>query len=265
MPMLSVNNIEVRYQGVVLVLRGITLEIEVGDMACILGANGAGKSTTLKSISGLLFPEEGKVTDGSIEYEGKRIENKKCEELVPLGIVLVPEGRRPLEHLTVEENLLAGALYRKDMSAVKRDLDRVYYYYPRLKELKNATAGYCSGGELQMSVIGRALMAHPKLMLVDEASMGLSPMLVREIYEILKRLHEEENITMIVVEQNARAALEFCNYGYVMENGRVVLDGAASKLRDNEDVQEFYMGLSEVGKKSYKEVKHYKRRKRWLG
>lgn len=263
--MLVVNNVEVRCQGVILVLRGVTLEIEEGQMVCLLGANGAGKSTTLKTISGLLYPEEGAVTDGSIEFEGKRIDGKHCEEIVPMGIVLVPEGRKVLDHLTVEENLLAGALYRSDMEGIKRDLDRVYYYFPRLKELKQATAGYCSGGELQMMVVGRGLMAHPKLMLLDEASLGLAPLLVKEIYKIIKRLNAEEKITLLIVEQNARAALEFCDYGYVMENGRVVLDGAADKLRDNEDVREFYMGLAEVGKKSYHEVKHYRRRKRWLG
>ncbi|MEW6034180.1 MAG: ABC transporter ATP-binding protein [Chloroflexota bacterium] len=263
--MLQVNNVEVRYQGVILVLRGVTLEIDQGHMVCLLGANGAGKSTTLKAISGLLYTEEGEVTDGSITFEGERIDHKHCQEIVARGIVLVPEGRKVLEHLTVEENLLAGALYRKDMDGIKNDLEKVYHYFPRLKELRQHTSGYCSGGELQMMVVGRGLMGHPKLMLLDEASMGLAPFLVREIYEIIRRLNAEERITMLVVEQNARAALEFCDYGYVMENGRVVMDGPAAKLRDNEDVKEFYMGLTEVGRKSYREVKHYRRRKRWLG
>ncbi|MDP7469408.1 MAG: ABC transporter ATP-binding protein, partial [Dehalococcoidia bacterium] len=233
---------------------------------CLLGANGAGKTTTLKAVSGLLHTELGEVTDGYIEFDGKRIDRLGPEQVTRLGIVQVMEGRRTLEHLTVEENLRAGALIHKSGSGEKRDIDMVYDYFPRLKDYRNSTAGYLSGGEQQMVVIGRAMMAHPKLMLLDEPSLGLSPILVREIFEIVQRINQEEKTALLLVEQNARAALSIGTYGYVMENGRVVLDGSAASLRDNEDVKEFYLGLSEVGQqKSYKDVKHYKRRKRWLG
>jgi len=264
--MLRLNNVEVKYSDVILVLRGVTIELEPGGFVCLLGANGAGKTTTLKAISGLLHVELGEVTDGFIEFEGKRIDKLGPEEITRMGIVQVMEGRRVLEHLTVEENLLAGALIRKDVTNIKRDLDMVYDYFPRLKDLRHQTSGYVSGGEQQMMVIGRALMSHPKVMLLDEPSLGLSPILVREIFEIVKRINEEEKTAILLVEQNARIALEIARYGYVMENGRVVLDGPAAKLKENEDIKEFYLGLSELGeRKSYREVKHYKRRKRWLG
>ena len=264
--MLQVNTIEVVYMDVILVLRGVSLEVPDGTIVCLLGANGAGKTTTLKAISGLLYTEEGEVTDGSIEFDGRRIDKRGPEEIVKLGIAQVMEGRRVLEHLTVEENFRAGAHTRSDIAEVKRDLDMVYHYFPKLKDLRHATSGYCSGGEQQMLVVGRALMSHPKLMLLDEPSLGLSPVLVEEIFEIVKRINAEEKTSILLVEQNALAALDIAEYGYVMENGRVVLDGPADKLKDNEDIKEFYLGLSEVGqKKSYREVKHYKRRKRWLG
>jgi branched-chain amino acid transport system ATP-binding protein len=263
---LRLNNVEVKYSDVILVLRGVALEVPDGQIVCLLGANGAGKTTTLKAISGLLHSELGEVTDGYIEFNGKRIDRLGPEDITRMGIVQVMEGRHTCEHLTVEENLRAGALIHKDGSSEKRDLDMVYDYFPRLRDYRNATAGYLSGGEQQMVVIGRALMAHPKLMLLDEPSLGLSPILVREIFEIIRRINEEEKTSMLLVEQNARAALAIGTYGYVMESGRVVLDGSAAALRENEDVKEFYLGLSEVGqRKSYREVKHYKRRKRWLG
>ena len=264
--MLRLNNVEVKYSDVILVLRGVTLEVPDGQIVCLLGANGAGKTTTLKAVSGLLHSELGEVTDGHIELNGKRIDRLGPEDITRMGIVQVMEGRRTCEHLTVEENLLAGALIHKNGGSIKRDLDTVYAYFPRLKEYRHATAGYLSGGEQQMVVIGRGMMAHPKVMLLDEPSLGLSPILVREIFEIIQRINQEEKTSMLLVEQNARAALAIGTYGYVIENGRVVLDGTAAALRDNEDVKEFYLGLSEVGKqKSYREVKHYKRRKRWLG
>jgi branched-chain amino acid transport system ATP-binding protein len=263
--MLRLNNIEVKYHDVILVLRGVTLELPPAGIICLLGANGAGKTTTLKAISGLLHAEVGRVTDGSIEFDGKRIDKLGPEEITRMGIIQVMEGRRVLEHLTVEENLLAGSLIRGGGASIKRDLEMVYDYFPRLKDVRRSISGYCSGGEQQMMVIGRGLMAHPKVMLLDEPSLGLGPMLVREIFEIIKRINEEEKTSILLVEQNARMALSIAHYGYVLENGRVVLDGPADKLRDNEDVKEFYLGLSEVGqRKSYKEVKHYKRRKRWL-
>lgn len=265
--MLTLNNVEVKYINVILVLRGVSLELGEGGFICLLGANGAGKTTTLKAISGLLGTEEGKVSDGFVEFDGVRIDNKYPQEIARMGIVQVMEGRRIAEHLTVDENIKAGALVcRGDGGQLKRDLEAVYNYFPRLKEMQNATAGYCSGGEQQMMVTGRALMAHPKVVLLDEPSLGLSPVLVDEIAGIIKRINEEERIAILLVEQNARIALELASYGYVMENGRVVLDGPSDRLRDNEDVREFYLGLSEVGqKRSYREVKHYKRRKRWLG
>jgi len=264
--MLEVNNIEVTYHDVILVLRGVSLEVPDGGIISLLGANGAGKTTTLKAISGLLYTEVGKVTEGSIYFDGKRIDKLGTEEIVKLRITQVMEGRRVLEHLTVEENLRVGAHTRSDSAGVKRDLDMVYDYFPQLKAVRNATAGYCSGGEQQMMVIGRSLMVSPKLMLLDEPSLGLGPVLVKEIFDIVRRINAEEKTSILIVEQNARAALAVAQYGYVMENGRVVLDGPAESLRDNEDIREFYLGLSRVGeRKSYREVKHYKRRKRWLG
>jgi branched-chain amino acid transport system ATP-binding protein len=264
--MLRLNSIEVIYSDVILVLKGVSLEVLPGKIVALLGANGAGKTTTLKAISGILRTEEGEVTDGSIEFEGRRIDRLDPEEIVRLGIVQVMEGHRLFEHLTVEENLRVGAYARGDGAAVQRDLRTVYQYFPRLQELSPRTSGYLSGGERQMLVMGRGLMARPKVMLLDEPSLGLSPVLAKEIFRIVRRINEEEKTSILLVEQNAVAALSVAEYGYVMENGKVVLDGPTSKLKDNEDIKEFYLGLSGVGqRKSYREVKHYKRRKRWLG
>ena len=262
--MLKLNNIEVAYLNVIRVLHGVSLNVADGSIVALLGANGAGKSTTLKAISGLLHVEEGDVTDGSIQWNGERIDKKSAEEIGKLGIIQALEGRRVFGHLSAEENLLVGAYYRQ-RRAVKQDLDMVYDYFPRLRELRHNTAGYLSGGEQQMLVIGRAMMAAPKLMMLDEPSLGLAPLLVEEIYNIIKRFNTEQKTSVLLVEQNVRIALSIAHYGYVMENGRIVLDGTADFMRNNEDVKEFYMGLSAVGvKKSYREVKHYKRRKRWL-
>ena len=263
--MLQVNNIEVVYINVIQVLRGVSLGVGDGKIVALLGANGAGKTTTLKAVSGMLRTEEGEVTDGSIDFDGKRIDKYGPEDVAAMGISQVMEGRRVLEHLSVEENLYIGAYRRKDRAGVKKDIEMVFDYFPQIKRLRHQMSGYLSGGEQQMLVIGRALMARPKLMLLDEPSLGLAPLLVQEIYEIIERINTEQKMAILLVEQNARAALGISDYGYVMENGRVVLEGLAEKLKDNEDVQEFYMGLSTVGsKKSYREVKHYRRRKRWL-
>lgn len=263
--MLKLNNIEVCYLNVIRVLRGVSMNVEDGSIVALLGANGAGKSTTLKAISGLLRAEEGEVTDGSIEWSGERIDKKSGEEIGKLGIIQALEGRRVFGHLNTEENLLVGAFHRRDSRAVRHDIEMVYHYFPRLKGLRHNTAGYLSGGEQQMLVIGRAMMASPKLMMLDEPSLGLAPMLVGEIYEIIQRFNTERKTSVLLVEQNVRVALSIAHYGYVMENGRIVLDGTADFLKNNEDVKEFYMGLSAMGtKKSYREVKHYKRRKRWL-
>ncbi len=263
--MLVLNNIEVIYNQVILVLKGVSLEVPDGDIRALLGANGAGKTTTLKAISGLLKEEDGEVTDGSIEFNGERIDKKSAEDIVRMGIFQVMEGRRVFEHLTVEENLRAGAYTRRDKRNVRQDMEMVYSYFPRLKELRHRVAGYLSGGEQQMLAIGRALMARPKLMLLDEPSLGLAPLLVKEIFEIIQRINKEEGVGILIVEQNAMAALNIASYGYIMENGRIVMDGPADKLKENPDVKEFYLGLTEVGKKkSFREVKHYKRRKRWL-
>jgi branched-chain amino acid transport system ATP-binding protein len=263
--MLQVNTIEVVYMKVIQVLRGVSLEVGDGRIIALLGANGAGKTTTLKAVSGMLRTEEGEVTDGSIDFNGKRIDRSGPEDVATLGISQVMEGRRVLEHLSVEENLHVGAYRRKDRAGVKKDIEMVFDWFPKIKQLRRQMSGYLSGGEQQMLVIGRALMARPKLMLLDEPSLGLAPLLVQEIYEIIERINTEQKMAILLVEQNARAALGISDYGYVMENGRVVLEGAAEKLKDNEDVQEFYMGLSTVGtKKSYRDIKHYRRRKRWL-
>jgi branched-chain amino acid transport system ATP-binding protein len=263
--MLIVNNIEVVYSNIVQVLKGVSLEIGDQSMVGLLGANGAGKSTTLKAISGLLKTELGKVTRGNIQFDGMRIERKGPEDIVRLGIVQVIEGRIPFDQLTVEENLRTGASTRKDTSDVKRDLEIIYNYFPTLKPLRHQRSGFLSGGELQMLVVGRGLMARPKLMLIDEPSLGLAPVLVIELFSIMRRINEDEGNSFLIVEQNARSALSSVDYGYVMEGGRIVLDGPAEKLRDNEDIKEFYLGLTAVGqKKSYRDVKHYKRRKRWL-
>lgn len=263
--MLSLNNIEVVYSDVILVLRGVSLEVGEGQTAALLGANGAGKSTALKAISGLLRTELGEVTRGSIEFNGQRIDRMWPEDIVRRGIIQVIEGRRLFQHLTVEENLLAGALAVR-AADTRRDLDMVYGYFPRLKDLRRRVSGYLSGGEQQMLVIGRALMGHPRLMLLDEPSLGLAPLLVQEIFQVVRRINQEEGTSILLVEQNARMALNVVDYGYVMENGRIVLDGPADQLRENEDIKEFYLGLTQLGeRKSYRDVKHYKRRKRWLG
>jgi branched-chain amino acid transport system ATP-binding protein len=266
MALLELSNVEVKYMDVILVLRGVSCAVEEGSVVALLGANGAGKSTTLKAISGLLKTEGGKVTDGSIVYKGEKIHNGNPEDIARKGIIQVLEGRRVLEHLTVEENLRAGAYVAGNGARLKEDLDRIYDYFPKLKELRNQTSGYLSGGEQQMLVVGRGLMSHPTLMLLDEASLGLAPLLVQEIFQILKRINEEEKVSLLLVEQNARAALGLAKHGYVMETGRIVLDDAAENLINNADVREFYMGLSAVGEaKSYRDLKHYKRRKRWMG
>jgi branched-chain amino acid transport system ATP-binding protein len=262
--MLTLNNIEVAYLNVIRVLHGVSLKVEDGSIVALLGANGAGKSTTLKAVSGLLHVEEGEVTDGSIEWNGQRIDKYSAEEIGKLGIIQALEGRRVFEHLTVEENLLVGAFQRTDHK-IKQDIEMVYTYFPRLKDLRHHIAGYLSGGEQQMLVIGRAMMARPNLMMLDEPSLGLAPLMVEEIFAIIKRFNTESKTSVLLVEQNVRIALTIASYGYVMENGRVVLDGTADFLKNNEDVKEFYIGLSAMGtKKSYREVKHYKRRKRWL-
>jgi len=263
--MLRVNNIEVVYINVIQVLRGVSLEVGDGRIVALLGANGAGKTTTLRAISGMLKTEEGEVTDGSIDFDGKRIDRCGPEEIAAMGISQAMEGRRVLEHLHVDENLFVGAYCRKDRAGVKKDLQMVFDYFPKIKTLRHRVSGYLSGGEQQMLVIGRALMARPKLMLLDEPSLGLAPLLVQNIYEIIQRISAEQKMAILLVEQNARAALGIAHSGYVMENGRVVLAGPAESLRDNEDVREFYLGLSAVGaRKSYREIKHYRRRKRWL-
>jgi branched-chain amino acid transport system ATP-binding protein len=263
---LKLNNIEVLYRNVIQVLRGVSLEVTEGQVVTILGGNGAGKTTTLKAVSGLLRTEEGEVSHGSIEFQGTRIDRKSPEEIARMGIIQILEGRRVLEHLTVEENLMGGSLIRKDRSKVKQDLEKVYGYFPQLRHLKGSTSGYLSGGEQQMMVTGRALMSSPKLMLLDEPSMGLSPLLVKEIFGIIARINLEEKLPILLVEQNVKIALNVAHYGYVMENGRIVLDGSVEQLRENEDIKEFYLGFSAIGeRKSYRAVKHYRRRKRWIG
>jgi len=264
-PLLSVNSIEVIYDHVILVLKGVSLHVSEGGIVALLGANGAGKSTTLKAVSGLLRTERGEVTKGTIEFQALPIHRKDPAEVVKRGIVQVMEGRHVFEHLTVEENLLTGGYTRRNGHSTKRELELVYHYFPRLAERRQVRAGYISGGEQQMVAIGRALMARPKLMLLDEPSMGLAPMLVNEIFEIVSRMNREAGVAVLLAEQNATMALRFAQYGYVMENGRIVLDGDARTISENEDIKEFYLGLSGVGqRKSYRDVKHYRRRKRWL-
>jgi len=263
--MLKVNNVEVIYQHIILVLKGVSLEVPKGAIVTLLGGNGAGKSTLLKAVSGILRIEEGEVHNGSIEFEGERIDTRNPSEVVRRGITQVMEGRRVFQHLTTEENLIAGAHTRDDRRNLRAGLDLVFGYFPRLADRRRVKAGYLSGGEQQMLAIGRALMARPRLMLLDEPSLGLAPLLVEEIFGIIRRLNREESVTVLLVEQNAVMALELASYGYVMENGRIVLDGPVESLRDNEDVKEFYLGLTEVGaRRSYRDVKHYRRRKRWL-
>ena len=262
---LTLNNIEVMFDGVILVLKGISLEIREGGITTLLGANGAGKTTTLKAISGLLRPERGDVTKGTIEFAGDRIDRLAAHDIVRRGIVQVFEGRQVFEHLTTEENLIAGAHIQRDTRHVRELAERVYGYFPRLAERRGVQAGYLSGGEQQMLVIGRALMSDPKVVLLDEPSLGLAPMVVEEIFDIVRRLRDEYGLTVLLVEQNATLALGLADHGYVIENGSIVLEGPADQLRDNADVKEFYLGLTEVGhRKSYRDVKHYRRRKRWL-
>jgi branched-chain amino acid transport system ATP-binding protein len=264
-PLLVVNNIEVIYHNVILVLKGMSLQVNKRQIVTVLGNNGAGKTTTLKAISGLLESEDGEVTDGSIDFMGERIDRKYPEDIVRMGIFQVMEGRRVFEDLTVEENLIVGAHTEKSSRKMKEGMKMVYDYFPRLIDRKSVLAGYVSGGEQQMLVIGRGLMANPKLMLLDEPSMGLAPLLVSEIFQIIQRINSEEGVAILLVEQNARLALSIAGHGYVMENGHIVLDDTVEKLKENADVKEFYLGLTEVGKKkSYRDVKHYKRRKRWL-
>ena len=263
--MLKLNNLEVVYDRTILVLHGVSLEVTTGQIVALLGSNGAGKTTTLKTISGILKPERGEVTAGSVELDGVRIDQREPADIVKRGIAQVMEGRRTFQLLTAEENLIAGAHTRRDRSKVSQDLDLVYEYFPRLAERKGIKAGYLSGGEQQMLAIGRGLMSRPQMMLLDEPSLGLAPMLVEEIFEIIQRLNKDENVTVLLVEQNATMALTIADHGYIMENGRIVLDEPAETLRDNADIKEFYLGLSEGGeRKSFRDVKHYRRRKRWL-
>jgi branched-chain amino acid transport system ATP-binding protein len=262
--MLTLNNVEVMYDHVILVLKGMSLEVPEGKIVTLLGANGAGKTTTLKAISGLLKSENGVVTNGVIEFMGDRISNQDAETIVRKGIFQVMEGRHVFGHLTVDENMLAGSYTRKDRTNIGRDMDMVYHYFPKLTRLRTRKAGYLSGGEQQMVAIGRALMANPKLVLLDEPSLGLAPRLVQEIFAIIRQLNEEVKTTFLVVEQNAMVALSIAHYGYIMENGKIVMEGSVETLRNNEDVKEFYLGLTDIGRKSYRDVKAYKRRKRWL-
>jgi len=262
---LSINNIEVVYDRVILVLKGVSLEVARSGIVALLGANGAGKTTTLKAISNLLHSERGEVTKGSIVFDGQEVQALSPNELVRRGCIQVMEGRHCFGHLTIEENLLTGAFTRRDgAAAIRRDLGKVYGYFPRLEERRQAMAGYTSGGEQQMCALGRALMSNPKMILLDEPSMGLAPQVVEEIFGIVKSLNENEKVSFLLAEQNANMALRYAGYGYILENGRIVLDGEAAALRENEDVKEFYLGVAEGKRKSFREGKHYKRRKRWL-
>jgi branched-chain amino acid transport system ATP-binding protein len=264
-PYLNVNNIEVIYDHVILVLKGVSLHVERGRIVALLGANGAGKTTTLKAISNLLGAERGDVTKGSIEFQGKRVDRLSPAELVKLGVIQVMEGRHCFQHLTVEENLLTGAYTRNASRAqVRQDLELVYSYFPRLKQRRTAQSGYTSGGEQQMTAIGRALMARPSMILLDEPSMGLAPQIVEEIFGIVRNLNQKERVSFLLAEQNTMVALRFADFGYILENGRVVMEGQAEELASNEDVKEFYLGLSGEKRKSFRDVKHYRRRKRWL-
>lgn len=264
-PYLVVNNVEVIYDHVILVLKGVSLEVPRGGVVALLGANGAGKSTTLKAISNLLRAERGEVTKGSVSFKGERVDALSPNELVRRGVIQVMEGRHCFEHLTIEENLPTGAYTRRlSRAQLAQALERVYHYFPRLKERRKSQAGYTSGGEQQMCAIGRALMAAPEMILLDEPSMGLAPQVVEEIFEIVHELNAKENVSFLLAEQNTMVALRYANFGYILENGRVVMEGEARELRENEDVKEFYLGLSSQGRKSFREVKHYRRRKRWL-
>ncbi len=264
-PILAVNNIEVIYDHVILVLKGVSLSVPRGGITAILGANGAGKTTTLKAISNLLHAERGEVTKGSILFEGQEVQALSPNTLVRRGCIQVMEGRHCFGHLSVEDNLMTGAFTRKDgAAAIRDDLELVYQYFPRLRERRTSQAGYTSGGEQQMTAIGRALMSRPKMILLDEPSMGLAPQLVEEIFEIVKKLNDEQGVSFLLAEQNTNVALRYAKYGYILESGRVVLDGEAKALRENDDVKEFYLGVGGEGRKSFRDVKHYKRRKRWL-
>jgi len=263
--MLELNNVEVIYDHVILVLKGVSFHVPEGAIVALLGANGAGKSTTLKAISNLLRAERGEVTKGSIEYLGERIDRLTCNDLVKKGVIQVMEGRHCFEHLSVEENLLTGAYTSKNSrSEINQQLEKAYHYFPRLKDRRRTAAGYTSGGEQQMVALGRALLANPKMILLDEPSMGLAPQLVEEIFSIVKDLNKKESVSFLLAEQNTTMALKTANFGYILENGRVVMEGSAEELSSNEDVKEFYLGLSDKGKKSFKDIKHYRRRKRWL-
>ncbi len=263
--MLKVNNIEVVYNKILLILKGVSLQVPDSQIVCLLGANGAGKSTTLKAISGLLSTELGEITHGNIEFDGETISKKSPEEVAAKKVIQVMENRRIYEHLSAEENLLVGAYVIRDRALVKKQLEMVYHYFPLLKTLRQRVSGYLSGGEQQMLVIGQGLMAIPKILLIDEASLGLAPLVVKSVMEVIQKICSELKISIFLVEQNAMAALNISSYGYVIENGRIVLDGTSEALKQNEDIKEFYLGLSEIGKKSYKNVKHYRRKKRWLG
>ena len=262
--LLIVNNIEVVYSHVILVLKGVSLKVKKGGITALLGGNGAGKSTTLKSISNLLASERGEVTKGSVTFSDEYIHDLDPAQLVKKGVIQVMEGRHCFEHLTVEENLLTGAYTRSNSREVKEDLERVYNYFPRLRERRSSLAGYTSGGEQQMIAIGRALMAHPTMILLDEPSMGLAPQLVKQIFEIVAEINKKEGVTILLAEQNTNIALQYAEYAYILENGRVVMEGTAESMRDNEDVKEFYLGISGEGRQSFKDVKQYRRRKRWL-
>ena len=263
-PLLEVNNIEVIYNHVILVLKGVSLNVQEGGITALLGGNGAGKTTTLKAVSNLLKSERGEVTKGSITYRGENVQHMDPADLVKRGVIQVMEGRHCFEHLTVEENLLTGAYTRRDSGKITDDLELVYTYFPRLKDRRKSQAGYTSGGEQQMCAIGRALMSRPETILLDEPSMGLAPQLVEEIFGIVKDLNEREGVSFLLAEQNTNVALRFAHYGYILESGRVVMDGAAADLRENPDVKEFYLGMSEEGRKSFRDVRSYRRRKRWL-
>jgi branched-chain amino acid transport system ATP-binding protein len=264
-PLLSVHNIEVIYDHVILVLKGVSLHVPEGGIVALLGANGAGKSTTLKAVSNLLHAERGEVTKGSILFRGERVEGLSPNDLVRRGVIQVMEGRHCFEHLSVEDNLMTGAFTRRDgAAAINADLEMIYGYFPRLRDRRDAQAGYTSGGEQQMTAIGRALMSRPRMILLDEPSLGLAPQLVEEIFDIVKALNEKEGVSFLLAEQNTNMALKYARFGYILENGRVVLDGDAQTLRDNDDVKEFYLGGAGEHRKSFRDVKAYKRRKRWL-
>lgn len=268
MSQLTLNNIEVVYCDVIQVLRGVSLEVQPGTVVALLGSNGAGKTTTLRAISGLLVSQDGKITRGTIEYDGERIDRLPPDEVVQRGLIQILEGRRLFQHLTVEENLVVGSVARGRISdaTLKRDLAEVYRYFPRLEDMRKRVSGYLSGGEQQMLVIGRALMGNPRFILLDEPSLGLAPLLVAEIFRVIQQMRDQNGISILLVEQNANLALSVADYAYVMDNGRIVLDGSAEQLVNNEDIKEFYLGLNQLGeRKSYRDVKHYKRRKRWLG